>query len=305
MAYFECVYGGAIGASIPLVVTCTAGFAGQTISCSDGTTTLTDVCPSSSPYEITFNLPNVGTWTVSGTISGTTYTESILVQDINVELKNNIDVSVDVYSAANDTVSYVGLDGQSHTITTDSDGHATATITIVSSGSSLTFVSSVADDPENLSDHFSKTIALTSSTSSIYIMPVDECLYWYGYESANLEDVLTSNGWTSTVSLVAPTRNTNSLNMSTSTELKGVGTKNPVSFSKYNFIATGINLINQAYGICDVIASKTISGTIPDQTFINQNTKTYYSKSYTATNYYIDIHANSGRNATVYALWYE
>lgn len=175
------------GGGPDLIVTCSSAFAGATISCTDGTTTLTDVCPSSSPYEVTFNLPNVGTWTVSGTISGTTYTESVLVQDINVELKNNIDVSVDLYSAANDTVSYVGLDGQSHTITTDIDGHATATITIDPSGSSLTFVSSVAIDPSNSSNYFSKTLTLTSSTSNIYLMPDGNVFYWYGWKSANIQ----------------------------------------------------------------------------------------------------------------------
>lgn len=175
------------GGGPDLIVTCSSAFAGAAISCTDGTTTLTDVCPSSSPYEVTFNLPNVGTWTVSGTISGTTYTESVLVQNINVELKSNIDVSVNFYSSANDTVSYVGLDGQSHTITTDIDGHATATITIDSSGSSFTFVSSVAKDPSNSSNYFSKILTLTPSTSNIYLMPDGNVFYWYGWKSANIQ----------------------------------------------------------------------------------------------------------------------
>lgn len=184
---FECVYGGAIGASIPLVVTCASSFAGLTITCTDGTKTLTQPCPSASPYEIEFMLPNTGTWTISGTISGTTYTESVLVENFDVELTDNIDITVDVYSAASDTVSYVGLDNQIHTITTDANGHANATITIDPSGSSLTFVSSVAKDPSNLSNDFSKTITVTSSTSNIYMMPDGTVFYWYGWKSANIQ----------------------------------------------------------------------------------------------------------------------
>lgn len=179
MAWFECTVGKG-GESIPLIVTCASAFAGLTITCSDGTTTLTEQCPSSSPYEITFYLPNDGTWEVSGTISGTSYSESIIVQPYELELKSNIDLSVDFYSAANDTVSYTGIDGETHTITTDSSGHATATITIMPSGSSLTFYSSVAKDTTDLSSVYSKTITLTSTTSSIYIMP-DHSFYWYGY----------------------------------------------------------------------------------------------------------------------------
>lgn len=66
--------------AIPLIVTCSSDFAGLTITASDGTSTLTEICPSSSPYEVTFILPNDGTWTISGTISGQTFTTSILIE---------------------------------------------------------------------------------------------------------------------------------------------------------------------------------------------------------------------------------
>ena len=225
MAYFECVIGsGGSSADIPLLVTCSSAFAGLTITCTDGTTTLTAQCPSSSPYEILFSLPNDGTWTVSGTISGTTYSESILVNNFEVELKNNIDLAVDFYSAANDTVSYTGIDGQTHTITTDSSGHASATITIQPTGSSLTFTSSVADDitlpssgqqsyemPSSLGN-YSKTIALTSGTTEVYVMP-DNVIYWYGYKgSAYTNPVGITNPYSATA--VSITENTNKLSYS-------------------------------------------------------------------------------------------
>lgn len=72
---FRCTLksGGASGTGIPLIVTCSDDFAGETITATDGTTTLTAQCPSSSPYTVEFSLPNVGTWTASGVYGGTTY----------------------------------------------------------------------------------------------------------------------------------------------------------------------------------------------------------------------------------------
>ena len=85
MAYFHCLIGGgSSGGGLTLTVTCDSQFAGTTITCTDGTTTLTSTCPSASPYEVEFEIPNGGTWTVSGTISGSTFTASI---DIPEELE--------------------------------------------------------------------------------------------------------------------------------------------------------------------------------------------------------------------------
>lgn len=62
------------GGALTLTVTCESAFAGATITATDGTTTLTKTCPSSSPYEVVFNLPNGGTWTISsGNDSVTVY----------------------------------------------------------------------------------------------------------------------------------------------------------------------------------------------------------------------------------------
>ena len=71
MNYFRCTVGGS-GGNWKLTVTCDSGFAGATISCTDGTTTLTATCPSSSPYTVIFKIPNGGTWIVSsGSVSTT------------------------------------------------------------------------------------------------------------------------------------------------------------------------------------------------------------------------------------------
>lgn len=78
MAYFDCqiVQG---GGGVILTVTCSPTFAGVAITATDGTTTLTATCPSSSPYEVEFKLPNAGTWTISGVISGTTVSTNVVI----------------------------------------------------------------------------------------------------------------------------------------------------------------------------------------------------------------------------------
>lgn len=62
------------GGALVLTVTCDSGFAGQTITCTDGTTTLTQICPSTSPYTVEFKIPNGGTWTISSGTASTSVT---------------------------------------------------------------------------------------------------------------------------------------------------------------------------------------------------------------------------------------
>ena len=69
---FRCTL--ASGGALILTVTCDSAFAGQTITCTDGTTTLTQICPSTSPYTVEFKIPNGGTWTISSGMSSTSVT---------------------------------------------------------------------------------------------------------------------------------------------------------------------------------------------------------------------------------------
>ena len=80
MAYFDCIVGGS-GKGNTLVVTCADDLAGATITCTNGTKTYTKTCPSTSPYEVTFYGLTAGTWTVSATVSGNTYTTTVVVVD--------------------------------------------------------------------------------------------------------------------------------------------------------------------------------------------------------------------------------
>lgn len=313
---FECVYGGAIGASIPLVVTCDSSFAGLTITCTDGTKTLTQTCPSTSPYEVEFMLPNTGTWTISGTISGTTFSESVLIEEFDAELHAYVDITVDVYSAANDTVSYIGLDNQTHTITTDSSGHASTTMTINPNGCTLTFTSSVAKDPSNPSNYYSRAITLTSATTSIYVMPVDDCVYWFGYKGSNYEICSTANGWTpqTNYSFINPTENTYYVTLTAGqSKISGIGSKlihnlrycrailTPTSFTGSNNRACIISIKNtKEFG---VLAAE---GLNVDSSNSTLDVMAYFSLDVDASdNYYIEVHSTNLQECKVHAFWYE
>ena len=82
---FRCVLASGGGALI-LTVTCDSVFAGQTITCTDGTTTLTQICPSTSPYTVEFRIPNSGTWTIS---SGTDSTSVVIPDAIELHYLPN------------------------------------------------------------------------------------------------------------------------------------------------------------------------------------------------------------------------
>lgn len=80
MAFFDCqiVQG---GGGLILLVTCDPFYAGATITATDGETTLQATCPSSSPYTVEFKIPNSGSWTISGTVSGQTGSITVVIPD--------------------------------------------------------------------------------------------------------------------------------------------------------------------------------------------------------------------------------
>ena len=69
---FRCTL--ASGGALILTVTADSTFAGQTVTCTDGTTTLTQIFPSTSPYTVEFKIPNAGIWTISSGTNSTSVT---------------------------------------------------------------------------------------------------------------------------------------------------------------------------------------------------------------------------------------
>lgn len=215
MAYFHCLIGGgSSGGGYELTVTCDSAFAGTTITCTDGTTTLTQTCPSSSPYEVVFEIPNGGDWTISGTTGGHTVSTGVSIPT-SAELIATIQQTVTIYSAKEDTISYVDIDGATQTITFASgESSKQVTIEIEASGSSITFTSGVAKDPSDLTADYSKTVTITDNTTDVYLMP-DGAIYWYGYEGYTYvgKGNPLQSGWTAN----DVTKNTNNISYTSNT----------------------------------------------------------------------------------------
>lgn len=311
MAYFHCLIGGgSSGGGYELTVTCDADFAGTTITCTDGVTTLTQTCPSSSPYEVVFEIPNGGDWTISGVVSGQTVSTGVNIPT-SASLIAIVQQTVTIHSAKEDTISYTDIDGATQTITFASGATSKeVTIAINASGSSITFTSSVAKNPNNLSQDYSKTFTITTSTTDIYLMPdADKTLYWWGYMSDNAESVIASNGWSWTnFSMTAPTYNTNNVYWGNQTGEKGggIGTKNKVSnISKCHVVWSGtsgntwINMTNSKN------TNDEVSGTHNVLTLNVGNTQVYQSSSYNNIDAYIAWLTLRTAWGRLNALWYE
>ena len=77
------------GDGADLIVTCSSNFAGSVITCTDGSSyTKTQTCPSSSPYEVTFESIPTGTYTISGVVSGQTFSTTKTILDFDAELND-------------------------------------------------------------------------------------------------------------------------------------------------------------------------------------------------------------------------
>ena len=110
MAYFDCIVGGS-GKGNTVTVTCAEEFAGLTITLSKTGKTYTKTCPSTAPYVVTFNGVENGTYTVSTTVEGQTYAETVVVQDISCVLDYGFNWKVWIDTASQlDSSDYDTLD---------------------------------------------------------------------------------------------------------------------------------------------------------------------------------------------------
>lgn len=297
-AYFRVTQkqsGGGSGATI--TVTYDSAYYGKTITCSDGVTTYTATTTSSG--STTFNVNAEGTWTI--TCDGTTKTVNVV---LSYTTALSITKTITVYSAANDTVSFTDLAG-SKTVTTDSSGAGSVSITY-NSGDTITFTSSVAKDPSNLSNYYSKQIVLSSSTTEVFIMP-DNTLYWYGYVDDNLEACSSANGWTySGYTFDAPTYSTEYVQLygTANSHLCGIGTKSPISPSKIKCVVEGIVKSGSDYGYALVVPSKVYNSSASTVISINIGSTAFYEANATNTDIYA-LQSSNTRRMKVYAFWYE
>lgn len=177
MAWIECNFGSGLNPLIRVYES-----TGATVTATNGTVTITASEVSTGVYEI--EIPSFDTWTVKK--NGTTLT-TFNVDTVKIyTFESVVTISVDLYSASEDTVTFTDLNG-SHTALTDTDGVATVSMTVLQhTGTDVAITSSVAKDPANLSNYYSTTKHVNGSTTEVFAMP-DNTLFWYGYyDSAKL-----------------------------------------------------------------------------------------------------------------------
>lgn len=209
-----------------------------------------------------------------------------------------------VFSAANDTIYYLGENNVHIPFAkTDETGTASVDLGLIPQGT-YTLYSSVAKDPDNLSNPYSKTITIGPDTKSVKVMP-DGALYWYGYDTGELEDVTSANGWSGN-SFAAPSHNANYITMETSGNVQsGIGSKNKYMHTNMSFVYENTHLSNYGNSVERIVNSaKNVQsgGTIIQYTTLN--TKKLVSANVTSNNY-ICVIVGSGGGAKLHALWYE
>lgn len=133
----------------------------------------------------------------------------VSINEVQFYGREDVTEGVHIFSAASDTI----YDQDNNVIaTTDTSGHALVSKSSLPNGT-YTLRSTVAKDPDNLSNDFTKVVEVTDATKCIMLMP-DNTLYWYGYSDSDMEICSTANGWATghgSYSLIDPTFNTNSV----------------------------------------------------------------------------------------------
>ena len=279
-------------------------FRGLSITCTKDSTTITKTAPISGNTMV-FYPPSTGEWVISGTYSGTVYQTSATVTSlstpVSATLQTMITKTVTLHGANTDTITFTDASGVAKTEVFESGQTSKSVqIKIMPSGTSVTFTSAVAKNPSNLSADYSKTVTITNATTEVYVMP-DNALYWWGYESSDLEDCTTANGWSHSSGLVAPTHNRNSISLnSTDGKTCGVGSKTAITITR----AIAIQQASVVSGYVFISNAKAwFSAGLSYEPFTSNLAK--IETSYTSGSYYPNAMSHTVGKAELYALMYE
>ena len=222
-------------------------------------------------------------------------------------------VSVIIYSAANDTVTFTDNKG-THQVTTDSTGRSDPIQIAVSTISPVTFTSSVAKNPNNLSVNYTKSVAIYSTTTSVYVMPDGYIVYWYGYHPHALVDSASAGS-----GLITYDTNNLSVQGAVSTSTGGFYTNSAINLADYTTLKdiasyTLAGLSTAYYGSCRIFVSKSVNA---GQLAMNSGVKgsgalqlrsSAIDKSQYTSGYWAVRYDSSNGNYpvdTIYAAWLE
>ena len=229
--------------------------------------------------------------------------------------KDIIDNPVTIYSAANDTVYYVENGNNVTLCTTDASGQGIADKTALI-GKTVTLYSSVAKDPNNLSNLYTKSVTVSAATAEIKVMP-DNVLYWWGNKLANMQGYAIVYETYGTPTAPTITYNARSIGLSESSGGKrGVyATSSKVDLSgstKMNFIL-GNGTIASDGGFSMVLLDNVTSNfsgydlLVPGGTTLN--TLTHIQKNINVTDKHVGVFLVGGQTtsstSTMHAIWYE
>jgi len=287
--------------------------AGSTITCAKtGVNTISKAAAST----LTFRVPETGEYTISGTLSGTPYSTTATVTDLNapesVSLQTTINVNVTMYGAAGAVITYTDANG-SQTQTLDSTGEKTnVAISVMPSSPTIVFTdTTVAKDPDNLANNYTKSVTITDGMTDVYVMP-NNALYWYGWMSSDVEEISTANGWSSARGIEDPVYNTNNavLNSSGGSATSGISTKTmgytnvtakAIASSDALYVNTGLYIGRMNAKQFTDVGTYTIESQGQSVT----NTMQLITLNCTSTDGYLLTWCGFNRKGTLYAFWYE
>lgn len=168
----------ASGGVLPLIKITAAS--GETVTLTKGQTVITATEVTSGNYEA--EVPDFGTYVVSdGTNSDSVVVDTAKIYEVDITPgPSTISVTLTVHSATTDQLTIVDEDGTHLEQFASGQSSKSITVKIAAAGSSVSFTSSIAKDPSDLTEYYSKIVTVTSETTDIYVMP-DNALYWYGY----------------------------------------------------------------------------------------------------------------------------
>lgn len=230
-----------------------------------------------------------------------------------------------IHSAPNDTIYYME-DGSPVTVaTTNSDGDGVLDFSSLED-KEYTFYSSVAKNPSNLSNDFSKTIRITKSefggTTEMYLMPdTVSTLYWFGYGEGANDSYWTAGGFRGKTGTASKwTQNTNKMTASMTVSSTEQARTNIVSLdftniSKVHYISEGSSAYKGEIDVSSVTGNSYLGFSLSLNTVVGQRYNVFAQKS-NWSNWYstggvvgqlFPDSSVSGNTITgyLYAIWYE